>query len=428
MRHVYTFILLLVLLPLTFIFNSCTDKCESTNSYWGWEPSSFSMQEVIDSIKTETPQTLQNPGKIYFKGNYIYVNEVKKGVHVIDNSNPALPKNVAFIRIPGNYDIAIRNNTLYADSYIDLVALDISNPQNVTIQKRVEKVFLDGGSTLGGFFYDQSTNKIITYSSKRIVTKGDCENSPGIWYDKMLLSSMSADARANTTFITPGNTSGKAGSMARFGLNADYLYTVGMGNLQVFNVSDAVAPNLESTINIGWGIETIWPYKQNLFLGTTTGMMIYDIENPSQPSRIATVSHVTSCDPVVVDDHYAYVTLRTGNTCARGVNELEVLDLSNLTNPTLTKTYAMDNPHGLGKDQDVLFICDGSSGLKIYDAKDVNKISDNLLKHYSNIHAFDVIPLNGTLLMIGEDGLYQYDYSDLNNIHQVSKIPVVSNE
>src|SRR5688500_18087523 len=100
MRNYYTFISVLVLLPVAFLFNSCTDKCDSTNTYWGWEPVTFSMSDVIDSIKTEAPIALENPGKIYFKDDYIYVNEIKKGVHIIDNSNPSSPKNIAFIRIP----------------------------------------------------------------------------------------------------------------------------------------------------------------------------------------------------------------------------------------------------------------------------------------------------------------------------------------
>jgi hypothetical protein len=85
----------------------------------------------------------------------------------------------------------------------------------------------------------------------------------------------------------------------------------------------------------------------------------------------------------------------------------------------------MDNPHGLGKDGNTLFICDGNSGLKVYDAKDVMKIDENKLAEYKNINSFDVIPLNGTLLMIGTDGLYQYDYTDPKNVRQISRIPVI---
>ena len=38
--------------------------------------------------------------------------------------------------------------------------------------------------------------------------------------------------------------------------------------------------------------------------------------------------------------------------------------------------------------------------------------------------ALDVIPINNVLLMIAEDGLYQYDYSDINNLELLSVIPI----
>lgn len=84
----------------------------------------------------------------------------------------------------------------------------------------------------------------------------------------------------------------------------------------------------------------------------------------------------------------------------------------------------MFNPHGLGIDDDALFVCDGSAGLKIYDATDISKISQNLKFQYGDITALDVIPFNNVLMMISEDGLYQYDYSDLENITLLSDIKI----
>ncbi len=61
-------------------------------------------------------------------------------MHIIDNQNPADPQNIGFIEIPGNVDIAIKENILYADSYVDLVAIDISDINNPTEVDRVEDV------------------------------------------------------------------------------------------------------------------------------------------------------------------------------------------------------------------------------------------------------------------------------------------------
>jgi hypothetical protein len=87
----------------------------------------------------------------------------------------------------------------------------------------------------------------------------------------------------------------------------------------------------------------------------------------------------------------------------------------------------MTNPHGLGVDGNTLFICDGSDGLKAFDISDINTISQHMLFQDKTINAVDVIPLNSVLMMIGADGIFQYDYSDPNNIALLSQI-VVTNE
>jgi hypothetical protein len=125
---------------------------------------------------------------------------------------------------------------------------------------------------------------------------------------------------------------------------------------------------------------------------------------------------------VVVKDNLAYVTLRAGNNCGNWQNLMEVIDLHNIMNPTLLKSYPMVEPYGLGIDNKTLFVCDGSAGLKIYDATDPLQIDQHLLTQYTNLNAYDVIPYGNLLIMIAQDGLYQYNYTDLQHIEQLSKI------
>jgi hypothetical protein len=124
-------------------------------------------------------------------------------------------------------------------------------------------------------------------------------------------------------------------------------------------------------------------------------------------------------------DHYAYVTLRSGTACQGFTNQLEVIDISDLRTPSLVKVYPMQNPHGLGIDNGTLFICEGEYGLKVFDAKNVTTIDQGLLAHFKDKDAYDVIPLGNILVVIGKDGLYQYDYSDPKNLKLLSVIPVV---
>lgn len=83
-------------------------------------------EDLEKSVRYETSgRALKYPGKIYYKDHYIYVNELYKGVHVINNSDPRNPVNEGFITVPGCLDMAIKENTLLVDNSVDLVAFDL---------------------------------------------------------------------------------------------------------------------------------------------------------------------------------------------------------------------------------------------------------------------------------------------------------------
>ena len=91
----------LLLLPFTlcFILQGCL-KDKLTKTYTILTPVYKEKSEVYANIKSNAPRSVESPGKIFIYGNYIFLNEVDKGVHIIDNSNPASPVMKAFINIP----------------------------------------------------------------------------------------------------------------------------------------------------------------------------------------------------------------------------------------------------------------------------------------------------------------------------------------
>src|SRR4030042_4068042 len=125
-----------ILICIVFTNYSCSDKL--TEKYNASVPVYMSYAELRDAVSTDKHEPLAAPGKIYFKDKYIFINEQMKGVHVIDNTDPENPKFKTFISIPGNVDIAIKENILYADSYIDLVALDISDLNKIKETHRIK--------------------------------------------------------------------------------------------------------------------------------------------------------------------------------------------------------------------------------------------------------------------------------------------------
>ena len=424
--------LLMLSLFLVISMSSCKkDKCEQTITYKTFEPVYMSYEELRAAVKTESPQPLKNPGKIYILGNYLFVNEIDKGIHVFDNTNPSSPQNISFIKIPGNLDMSAIGNALYADSYVDLVTLDISNPQNVTVLNRVNDAVPYRYYTNGGVA--DATKGVVTEWKEVMKTEKISTNcTPGGGYYRgpyMFEGDVKGGVMANSTSGTTSPTTvsqqpGVGGSTARFTISHNTLYIVDYSSLHIYDISNTANPAKVADKNLGWSIETIFPYKNRLFIGSSSGVYIYDITNPLSPTQTSVYSHITACDPVVVADEYAYFTLSNDAPCHMGVNQLEIVDITNLSAPTLKITVPMTNPKGVGIDNKKLFVCDGNDGLKVYDASDVMQIGSRMIAHFSNINSFDVIPFNNDLIMVGSDGLYQYDYSNVQNISLLSRIPV----
>jgi hypothetical protein len=410
---------LAICLMLILLQGCLKDSYTRTYHYTYYQPVYKTTAEVRANIKNGPAQPVEKPGKIYIKGSYIFLNDVDRGIHIIDNSNPSNPQRISFINIPGNMDLAVKGNILYADLYTDLVAIDISDPQNVVLKKVVENVFPHRYYNSG--FVPDST-KVIARWEKRDTTVTE-KNSFGGWLKSANVFMDYAAFNSGSGSASPSvSPYGYGGSMARFTVVNKRLYTVGDSELSVFDISQTEDPAYVTRKNIGWNIETIYPFMDKLFIGSQTGMFIYDVKSADNPVQVGQFSHAASCDPVISDGKYAYVTLRTGTACTRNTNELDVLALNNLTNPALLKTYALTNPHGLSKDGSVLFICDGRDGLKIYNADDVSNLK--LVKTISGMETYDVIAFNGNAMVVAKDGLYQYSYSDLSNIRLLSKINI----
>jgi hypothetical protein len=414
---------------LATAFVSCKDNCTQTITYRGQESVRVTLFELRSSIKTSAPQELENPGKIYIKDNYLFINEVKKGIHVVDNSNPAAPKIISFISVLGNADIAVKGNILYADSYTDFVALDISNPLDVKEISRTNNVFTNG--QVDGLWWNYNPNdQTINDARYRMITTTQevaCEQQYYPYAGGIMFDAASGSKSAMLSSASPSPTSsGTGGSSARFTIVDDRLYAVTQTEMKLFNLKNPSKPTNDGSVNLGFGIETIFPYKNMLFLGTTTGVQIWDNKVPSAPKYISRLDHARACDPVVVENDIAYVTLRSVSNFTRCgaalANQLDVIDVSNPASPILKKVYPMDNPYGLGIDNKKLFICEGSKGLKTFDAANVMDIKQ--LQHFKGMDAYDVIPLKNNLMMIGKDGLYQYDYSNPNDLKLLSKIGV----
>ena len=232
----------------------------------------------------------------------------------------------------------------------------------------------------------------------------------------LLLTSCNQDSND----VSNNGGDGQGGSLAIFLLKGNYLYTVDYQNLNVFNIQQEQSPIKVNTINIGFDIETLFGLNNYLFIGSSTGMYIYDVSNPELPKQLSVSRHFRACDPVVANDKYAYVTLHTNAICGGSLNELQTYDITDVENPELLNVRGLTNPKGLGLYHNYLIVCDDD--VKIFDVSDpTNSIYITSIPIALSI---DVIIRENKLFVISEKGLYQYQLNPnaISSFQKMSEI------
>jgi hypothetical protein len=416
LKNMKPFFYLTLLLCATLA--GCKDKIYSKHT--ANVPIYLDYSTFRSSITFESPKNISKQGSIFVKDDFLFIIEPQKGIHFINNANPSSPQKVGFLNVMGCTGMSIKGNYLYVNSMIDLVTIDISDKNHPVVADRIEDLFPQALPATNNNYriaaIDKSKGIVFGWEVKQV--KEEVTETP-IWYNCPTCETMTGNVPLSGS---SGSSTGISGSITKFAVMNERLYIMDNYNLLPINISNPSSPAAGNPVYVPRQVETLFAGEEYLFMGTTNGMLIYSVSNPDIPAYLNAVDHVTGCDPVVVQGDYAYVTIRTGTTCIGEFNELQVVDISNASAPFVAGSFTMENPHGLGIDGSRLFICDGSAGLKLFDASNPINCGNQLTAQFGTIQATDVIPFNNTAIVIGENGLYQYDYSDPQNLQLLSTI------
>lgn len=386
--------------------------------------------QLAAKVSVDPPKDYAEAGKIVTYQNYIFINKPNEGVHVVDNSNPAAPVNLHFINIPGSLDLSIIDDHLYSDMFSALVVFNISDVTQPDLIEdfTVEDVFyynpyrtIDTASRLEESYAYTQYESID--ESRGIVTGWEVEIRQEPLEEQIMYLRLedSAFAEATTTVQADGfNEVSTAGSMTRFLPIGRYLYTINFNELVLFSIGDNYQPSRFARLDTGTQAETLFQLNDLLFVGSTTGMLMYDVASPDNPNYLNSIQHFRSCDPVVADENYAYVTLRGGTNCFTETNELQIIDIRNPEELSVVARQVMFNPHGLAIHEDYLLVCDGSAGLKVIDVS--NREEPNVLSTDNIPFAYDIIVDFPSAIVVGEGVLYQYDLSNLPEIVKTNEL------
>ncbi len=246
-----------------------------------------------------------------------------------------------------------------------------------------------------------------------------------------LLLMISCEATLNLNDGGLASSNALSGSYTNLLVVGDFMYAVNIQNLSTFDVSDADEPVLIDDQEIGFNIESLLHHKGNLFIGSPEAMHIFSIAEDGIPSRASFTDYGSMdedfCrqDPIAVNDNYAYASLSSvvRTDCFRtDLNELRIYDITNLTSPQFENSIQMDSPRGIALDGNTLFVAEANVGLKVFNIEDA--INPEMIYHFDGFQAFDLIPDNGLLIVVGPQKIYEYDYSDISNMTFLSELDI----
>jgi hypothetical protein len=429
-------LLYILMIAFSFSFSGCElmNGTEMADVAY-FKPIFATVEELTMDISIDPPLDYTQSGKVITYGDYVFVNSPNKGIHIVDNTDPSNPINKLFISLAGNIDMAIVEDHLYADMFSALVVLDISNID--------EPILLEDYTVEDVFYFDQywnypSLEELEAYEYDRVGYE-NTDMSQGIvldWeieireeevenYDMYYEGVAVMDSDDKSTEDGGSGQVSTAGSMTRFLPIDQFLYTISFNELVLLELTSSHQPLRWGKLDTETWAETLFRLNDILYVGSTNGMLMYDITDAGNPSYINRIEHFRSCDPVVADEAYAYVTLRGGTNCWTDLNELQIIDIQDSQNLSVVGRHILYNPHGLAVIGDHLIVCDGTAGVKVVDIAD--RTAPKILGTYPIDFAYDVIVSYPTALVVGEQVMYQYDISNLPELVKISEFDILGN-
>jgi hypothetical protein len=234
---------------------------------------------------------------------------------------------------------------------------------------------------------------------------------------------VSCTKESNGTQADVGSSAGTGGSLARFTIAAGHLYIVDRQSINIYSLSNPSNPAYVKAVSVGFGIETIFPYGDKLFIGAETGMYIYSITNASSPQLLGKALHLRACDPVVANDSTAFVTLRGGTPCGSATDGLYIYNIKKITEPVLIKQIGTSTPAGLGLKDSILYVCLKENGLAVYNVKKPSEPLELMKLKPTGRKFMDVIPYSDLLICYVDNGILLYDIAapaDPKLIHSIA--------
>jgi hypothetical protein len=329
---------------------------------------------------------LIDPVNMYLYDTLLLVADASQGILVYSVKSRSIPLYKMTIPLDGVTGMAMKDSIVYANSYESILALRIKG----------DNTFDTASVIRNRTYYPPMEDRVV-------------DGSP-----------FSCMPFGGNKVVAAGSADGAGGSYATFAIIDTFLYYVDNGSLVTMSIASPAKPKQIARADLGWSVETLFPTDKYLFIGGSRGMYIMDRSGPGGPVLIGSMQHFKACDPVVVQDTMAYVTLRSGSSCGDARDVLLTVSIAEPSSPELVKETPLQTPYGLAVKDSLLVVASGNAGYSLFSIKDPANAA--LLGQWRDFDAKDFIWTGTTLFVMGFTGIRILEVSDPRNPVVVAEI------
>jgi len=237
----------------------------------------------------------------------------------------------------------------------------------------------------------------------------------------LLLLAFACGEDGDASLSNESSGTGTAGSFASFVIVGDYLYAINGSAIHTYELSANGDISFRSEVGLDATLETVFPYGELLLVGSQEGVFFLDRSNLADPQFLSVYRHITACDPVVATGSIAYSTLRSTRCRFGNVDQVDVIDFSDIENPQVVNTYESVEPLGLGIRGDFLFLCE-DSGVTMYNISTPTVLAEMGKIEFDGAIALDVIPADQYLVVTTNRGIYNVSFTDVGTMSVMGQV------
>lgn len=413
-------ILPLLCCALALALSSCEkDSCTDTWTQMLSIPVTVNRAAVQDSITAMPARELCTGGNLYAYGDYLFVNVNREGYHLLDNADPANPRNVAFLRVPGATHMAFVDGRMVSDSYADMLVLDFGGPDALALVSSTPNLLLQTDG------FDVADDRVaVGFEIQEVEFTESCEGQVTGRWGFTREAAFLADASGGVGRNIQVNT---GGSLARLAFCDRMLYVLATDRLTTFELEGDELVNVRET-QLQQGQESMVRDGDFLYVASSWALTIIDIEDCGLPLELGRAPRwINNNDPDAVAGDLAVATLRQGNVADSTLNgSMIVYDVSDRTAPRELERIPMHHPVGVQIVGDRLYICDGWDGLLVYDFDRLGGGPGELLQRLPEADVVDlaILPYNAApvLFTVGQHAVTQFSVDEDGLLQSLSAL------